>query len=534
MLKAGWIALAATGLASATAAQTTLAETVRAVAASPELAHGRVGVKVLALGSGQVRFSRDGDRFFTPASTTKLISSGAVLALLGPDYRFHTRIYRTGPVRGGVLNGDIVIVASGDANLSGRVRPDGTLGFVDEDHSYGGPPLPGDPVAPLTRAARDIAALGIRRVTGTVLVDTSMFQEGDPEEGSGMTFSPIVVNDNAIDVTIVPGAAGRAPAVTAAPEVAHVRFVNRLTTGAAGSEMQMTAVRTIADDGMRVVTLAGSVPAGHETIHQPYGVDVPSRFAADAMIAALAKAGVRVAKPSRADPVDGTAFAAAYRPDMQLADIVSPPLSEDVRITLKVSQNIHAGLYPYVIGSVVAGAHGVEARKAGLRRIYDWLAQAGLDMSGAAMGDGFGSADAFTPDFMVRYLAFMAKQPVFSPFKAGLPVLGRDGTLANIQKESPAAGQVFAKTGTWTFDDLLGHSTLVEAKGLAGYTSGPDGAPLAFAIYVNKVPLFARDGVAAEDRVGPVAGQDVGKIAAAVHLLPGGDDSARPKLSSRP
>ncbi len=115
------------------------------------MARGRLGVEVLSPADGAVRYCHDGDKLFVPASTTKLVSTGAALALLGPDFRFHARVYRTGPIANGVIAGDIVIVARWDANLSGRAQPDGRLAFVDEDYSSGGMLVAVDPVAPCER-----------------------------------------------------------------------------------------------------------------------------------------------------------------------------------------------------------------------------------------------------------------------------------------------------------------------------------------------------------------------------------------------
>src|SRR2546425_11854956 len=104
-------------------------------------------------------------KILPPASTTKTLTEGALLAALGADYRFHTHIYRTGPVDSkGRLKGDLALVASGDPNLSNRIQPDGTLAFVDEDHSYGGPALAGDPLVIIKQFAKDVAAKGIRKI----------------------------------------------------------------------------------------------------------------------------------------------------------------------------------------------------------------------------------------------------------------------------------------------------------------------------------------------------------------------------------
>jgi len=506
---------------AAAGAQTSVAETVRQVQQDPELAHSRLGVEIYSLDKSAVLFSQDGDKFFTPGSTTKLVTEGAALALLGSDYRFHTRVYRTGPIKAGVLDGNIVIVASGDPNLSGRVGPDGKLGFVDEDHDYGGMPLPGDPVAPLTKLAQQIASMGVRRITGSVLIDVGLFAEGNREGGSGMSISPIIVNDNTIDVLVTPGAGTQPPMVRTAPDVSGVRFVNKLTTGAAGTDPAIEQIVAVLPDGTREVTLRGSVPSGHAVINSPYAVDSPSRFAADVLVTQLRKAGVAVGKAAPDGRADSGAFTASYRPDLLVTDIVSPPLSEDVRITLKVSQNLHAATMPYLIGSLL-GKATANADQRGLALIHDWLEKAGLDLSGAVQADGAGGSADFTPDFMVHYLAYMAKQACCPAFYAGLPILGKDGTLAEVGRDSKAAGHVFAKTGTYVSSDFLNDAIFVDGKGLAGYTTSPSGEQLAFALYLNKVSVRARAGAggSAMSRMSHVVADPLGAIAAAANIGP--------------
>ena len=95
-------------------------------------------------------------------------------------------------------------------------------------------------------------------------------------------------------------------------------------------------------------------------------------------------------------------------------------------------------------------------------------------------------------------------------------MLGRDGTLWNIQVNSPAAGHVFAKTGTFNAYDNLNRKLMLTGKGLAGYTTTPEGRRLAFAIYVNRVSLPADDPEAPQK----VVGQAVGEIAAAIYVTP--------------
>src|ERR1051326_5287263 len=93
------------------------------------------GVEVLSLADGRVLYEENARRLFVPGSTAKLVSEGAALHILGPHLVLRTRVYRTGPIERGRLAGDVVLVGAGDCNLSGRVKPDGTLTFKNQDHS---------------------------------------------------------------------------------------------------------------------------------------------------------------------------------------------------------------------------------------------------------------------------------------------------------------------------------------------------------------------------------------------------------------
>jgi D-alanyl-D-alanine carboxypeptidase len=113
----------------------------------------------------------------------------------------------------------------------------------------------------------------------------------------------------------------------------------------------------------------------------------------------------------------------------------------------------------------------------------------------------------------VRYLAYQAKQPYAEAFGRAMPILGRDGTLWNIQTSSPAVGHVYAKTGTFGKYDALNRGLLLTSKALAGYLSTPSGRRYAVAVYLNNVLVSL-----APDAVSTIAGQAVGEIAAAGYL----------------
>src|SRR5256886_13259433 len=148
-----------------------LAERVQQVIDRPEYRRSSFGVAFYDLDAKTPVFTLNADKLFVPGSTTKLVTEGTGLELLGPDYRFHTRIYRTGPIRkDGTLSGDLVLVASGDPNLSGRIRPDGTPPFENQDHAYDGSPATkagsGDPLPGIPELAVQVGGGPLHRGNG--------------------------------------------------------------------------------------------------------------------------------------------------------------------------------------------------------------------------------------------------------------------------------------------------------------------------------------------------------------------------------
>jgi PBP4 family serine-type D-alanyl-D-alanine carboxypeptidase len=496
------------------AATAALAMAINAPTRTPRLRNSIVAAAVYDLDAHRMLYARNANVLVVPASTTKLLTEGTSLALLGPNFRWTTPVYRTGPIdAGGVLHGDLVLVASGDPNLSQRVQPNGTLAFENEDHAYDGSPetkaVPGDPLAVLRDLAAQVAKAGVKRVDGRVLIDTSLFPDQGAEGGTGVVQSAIVVNDNIVDVTVRPGARPGDPVTLAvSPQTPYVTFVNHATTGARKSDATIDMSADVRNaDGRHTVTVIGSQPVGPSVLYA-YRVPEPADFAQAAFALALNDAGVAVAQPSALQG-SFTPPTAAYVPANLVARHVSPPLAEDVYVTLKVSDNLHADLMPYMWAVYLAhaktdylkAAFGLEARM---------LNSAGLDVSQASQQDGEGGSDFFTPDFMVHYLAWVRMQTWYPLLFRGLPIMGVDGTLADIQQSSPARGKVFAKTGTDGATNDLNGGEIVE-KGLAGYITTRHGRHVAFAFYIS-----AMNGPHDED-TGSVAGQILGAMAGATY-----------------
>jgi D-alanyl-D-alanine carboxypeptidase/D-alanyl-D-alanine-endopeptidase (penicillin-binding protein 4) len=489
-----------------------------AIMASPRTPHALYALEVYDLDSGSVLYAHDSRTFATAASTTKLVTEGATLTLLGPGFRWTTPVYRDGKIdAAGTLHGDLILVASGDPNLSQRLQPDGTLAFENEDHAYDGSPdtkaVPGDPLAVLRDLAAQVKAAGITRITGRVVVDASRFGNST-ETGTGVTLAPIVVNDNVVDVTVTPGSAPGAPvSLSVSPQTPYVTFVNHATTAAAKADASIDLGADAVDAaGQHTVTITGTQPMGAAILYA-YRVPDPKAFAEAAFALALTDAGVRVDPPAASTPPPAGGAAApgatAYDPKNLVAKHVSPPITEDVYVTLKVSQNLHAALMPYMWG--IYGAHAqADVLHAGFQAGGAALQGAGVDLDGAIMQDGEGGSAFFTPDFMVHYLAWARRRPWYPQFFRGLPIMGVDGTLAKIQTSSPARGKVFAKTGTDGSSNPLRNAQEI-SKGLAGYLTTSHGRHVAFAFYLDHI-----EGPANED-TGHVAGEILGSMATATY-----------------
>jgi PBP4 family serine-type D-alanyl-D-alanine carboxypeptidase len=472
----------------------------------PEYRHARLGYELLSLDTGAVLASRNENEFFGPASTTKLLTVATALAVLGPDYRFRTAVYRSGPVVDGVLDGDLILVASGDPNLSARLHPDGTIIFENEDHSYGGRSVAGDPLHVLRLLASQVLQKGIHRIDGQVRVDTNLFPEGEREAGTNTVISPMALNDNLVDITITAGKQTDPVDVQISPTTSYVRITDDTKVSAPGSVATLSIVEDQASSlTHRILKLTGAVPEG-AVVHLLYRVPSPSTFAAIAFADVLNQAGVLNTLGSRGP---GSSPASTEYPDThRVAEYDSPPLRETVRTILKVSQNLQSCILLKDVGVLRGSGDGsADARAFALQR--KWLGDAGLDL-GAVTGKTGAVTEALTPDFMARFLAYSFQQKFFPVIDAGLPVLGVDGSLAEIQRGSAAAGHVRAKTGTDMSRNPLGENTIVTAKGLTGYITTRRGHHVAFALYAGGVLGDPRN-------IGDRMSNDLGALAAAAY-----------------
>lgn len=497
---------ASTGKAHAADAGS-LDEAMTAALADERFKQAHWGVLIVDRESGDVLFEHQADKMFAPASTTKLYSTAAALDALGGEYRFETPVYAMGQIENGRLAGNLVLVASGDLTMGGRTDDEGKIAYCDSDHIYAqfvsaAKLTRPDPLAGLDALARQVAAAGVKQVAGDVLIDDRLFDEAKSSGSGPQRVTPILINDNLVDFTIEPGEQGQPATVTWRPQSIVVPCDAQVGTVAADGETSVSVSRE--GDGGFVVR--GKIAAGRKPLVRTAEVADPASFARSLLIEALQRAGVEaeaspLAKNARRSLPESRGYDSAQR----VAVLRSPPFAENVKLILKVSHNLHASTLPLL----VAARHGERALWQGMRRQHDFFHRAGCDLDGISFGGAAGGAraDYVSPRATVQLLRYMSTQSTFAAYRAGLPVLGEDGTLAHVvAADSPAKGKVAAKTGTLLWNNAGNGRFILTSKALAGYATAASGRELAFAMFINNVPI------ARSEEGAKMAGEKLGSL----------------------
>ena len=464
---AGWVALLLCLAVELQAASLT-GEIDRLVKSSPAAESAFWGIEIVELDSGKSLYSLNAGHLFVPASNAKLFTLALALARLGPAFRFATRVVAaTPPDTDGLVRGGLQLVGGGDPNLSARVIP------------YRTAPVQASPLAGIEALADQLLAQGVKHVDGGIVGDDTWYvwepyPEGwtvdDTQFDYGAPVSALSLNDNMLTVTVRPGAQADDPAeLTLQPPLEYYEIDNRVRTVVAGGVRKVQINR---EPGSRLIRLWGTIPLRDGGEEMLVAVDDPAEYAARALRRALQERGVTVDggvsvrhRFANESPVTNGG--------VELARLESAPLGEDLRITGKVSQNLHAEL---ALRAVARARRNEGSRPAGLEELNAFLSEIGIDADSFHFSDGSGLTrlDLVTPDAVIQLLRFMYQSPTRADWIDLLPVGGQDGTLKTRLGQSPAAGRIHAKTGT-----------LTHVSALSGYAERRDGSWVAFSILVN-------------------------------------------------
>jgi D-alanyl-D-alanine carboxypeptidase/D-alanyl-D-alanine-endopeptidase (penicillin-binding protein 4) len=451
---------------SAAAARRFSARADVVLAASPA-SKGEWGLLIADAQTGDTLFELNADKYFVPASNMKLFTTALALAKLGPDYRFHTTLETRGTLSPeGTLSGDLYLVGRGDPNLSNRKFP------YELKEEFDGPPE-----KVLAELADGLVKTGVKEITGDVIGDDSYFPRepyadgweiGDIVWEYGAAISAIVVEDNTVALTLTPGElAGDPVQVVVAPATPDFTVENEAVTSAANIKSDLTLTR---EPGSKLVVVRGTMPTKSTPRKLLLALHEPAEHAAALLVRLLADRGVKIGGTSRAVhiPEPATELRRAV-----LAEHVSVPLGDSVKLVNKISQNLHTEM----LLRAAARKTSVWATPDDLMKFpADFYAAAGIAPGDVVQTDGSGLSrhDLVTPRAIVTLLKYAQDQPWFAPYYASLPVAGVDGTLEPLMKNTIAAGRIHAKTGS-----------VEHVRTRSGFAETPAGRRLIFSFLSN-------------------------------------------------
>ncbi|HSJ13771.1 MAG TPA: D-alanyl-D-alanine carboxypeptidase/D-alanyl-D-alanine-endopeptidase [Longimicrobiales bacterium] len=432
-----------------------IAARLAAVLDTGAMARVHWGIDVRDASTGQVLFGRNAHRLFIPASSLKLVVAAAAAHHLPASFRYRTTFLAGGPLRDGVLEGDLIVRGRGDPTISGRYEPAMTT--------------------LLAAFADSLRARGVRRISGAVVADETEWPY-QPVHGDWEAYDlnwwyaarvgPLGFNDNAVDFRVAPGAVGQRARITWQPDTRAFHFRNDTRTVAAGRPTTLDFDRVPGTDS---IFAYGEIPADASARTESFAVRDPAHYFAMVLAEQLARAGiaidsahVRISRPPQL-PARGTV----------LFEYLSPPLARIVGPVLQTSQNWFAEQLVRTLGHEVSGEGSWAAGLAVERRFLSDVV--GIDSATFRLRDGSGlsGGNLITPASLSRLLVHVRRDPRQQVVRDALPVSAAEtGSLRRRLQDLP--GRVQAKTGS-----------IRNVDSLSGLLRTDSGRELAFSIVAN-------------------------------------------------
>lgn len=515
-----------------TGAATPVGQQVDALLADPSVSRAHWGIAVTTL-DGTPIYGHDEGKLFRPASNNKIFTTATAMALLGPGKTFTTRIFGKLDAATGTVTGDLTLVGGGDANFGADDLP-----YVSPaERPKLSPTAPQPPaLADLASLADQLVAKGVKRITGNIVGDDTLYPyepyaeswaQDDQVWGYGAPVSALTIDNNQIKLIVTPGAAdgqkiSSAATVQLEQNVPYYTVESQVQTLPANAHAAGIQVERMV--GSRQIRVYGSMAADAHPDVEELAIADPADYAAMALRSMLVQSGIVIGgtatvkhqpvtdaagyetellAPDPCDAAEVTGGACMFdcldiAPDRPagelLASHTSAPLAEDVVLTNKVSQNLHAELDLHNLGGIGCGDGSILS---GAKLIRANLLHAGLDPDDFIFFDGSGLSahDLVAPRATVTFLAYAARQPWFAQWKAALPEGGEDGTLRGRFPDGPVKDRLFAKTGT-----------LGESRALSGYLDAASGRTVIFSIFVDEhTPATSADRVTMDKIVTAIA-----------------------------
>ena len=385
--------------------------------------------------------SHEATTAINPASLSKLATTVAALDLLGPTFVWRTPVYVDGPVRDGVLQGNVYLRGSGDPRLV---------------------------VERVWLLMRRLQGLGIQKIQGDIVLDRSAFDlpERNPASFDGEPLRPynaapdaLLLNFKSLVFQFVPDRAANLARIHVEPPLAGVQFPASVGLTNTDCSDYRSSLRADWTDPLRI-RFTGSFPASCGEKVWPVAYAAPQQFAARAIAGMWQQVGGQLAGQVR----DGV-VPANLQP---VFTVESPALSEVIRDINKFSNNVMAQQLFLTLSQQARGTGSWDASREAMQAW--WRDRIGGEVPVFDNGSGLSREERISVLGLARLLQFAWGSPTMSELMSSLPVTGLDGTLKRSKSQSIA----HLKTGS-----------LRDVAGIAGYVDAANGKRLILVAVLN-------------------------------------------------
>ncbi|MEO6883765.1 MAG: D-alanyl-D-alanine carboxypeptidase/D-alanyl-D-alanine-endopeptidase [Bacteroidia bacterium] len=453
---------------------------IRKLNTDSSLIHGTWSVCVMDVNTGNVMASYNDNMSLIPASTMKIMTTGAALSILGTDYRFKTKIEYDGFIKAGVLYGNLYIKGGGDPSLGSEYfkKKNDSTDLMDD-------------------FAKIIQKKGIKKITGSIISDASIFDFnttsdewvwGDMGNYYGSGACGLSYRDNLYTAFFDSGNEkdDSTKLDTIIPYIPNLKIMNNLRTGEArdNSMIYTAPYRNFAN-------ICGTIPAHKKGFQVKGTIPDPAFFCVYSLYEALLKKNISVAEI----PINSVDLYLQEQKEKSsekeknkkperhtIYTYQSPTLDNIVYYTNMFSINLFA---EHLLKTLGVEKYHYGNERSGINAVENFWKSKGMDLKGLYMMDGCGLARAdvittFQETFALKIIA--NDSLIFPAFYASLPVAGETGSLHNMLKHTYADGNMHAKSGYVSRD-----------RSYAGYVKDKDGHLICFSIIANNYECSASD-----------------------------------------
>ena len=443
---------------------------INGVLSSALLKRGRVGVKIASLNSGKVVFERNADKYFMPASNMKSFTVASAIDKLTLDFRFTTSIYADSkPNTDGVIIGDLIVYGRGDPSIS--------TSFNDGDYYKG-----------IDALVSKIAAAGVKSIKGSIIGDETYFNAkpipfgwewDDLQWYYGAEISSLTINNNSVDLKILPGAIGAACVISVLPANRQFKIINRTQTTSSGTKREIKVTKRL---GQNILEISERMPANDRGFQGAVTISRPAKLFVEILKQRLELKGIKVNGGTRAINLEERNGLRLKTDDLtEITNLKSPPLSLIAAKTMKPSQNLYTELILRALGEELGDKSDTKKTSAqrGIEIVHSVLRKAGVMPDSVIQYDASGLSrhNLITPNASVKLFTYMDKSRNAVVWRNALAIGGVDGTLKRRFIGTSAVGNVRGKTGT-----------LDQVSALSGYVRSKTGERFVFSILTNNLP----------------------------------------------